>query len=177
MLACDTDSHTSVALARVILAERYGIRPEFTELPVGADAPHGAARLLIGDKVICEEPAGLPYQLDLGEAWKEMTGLPFMFAVWTARPGPAGAEPDLGDLPARLESAKREGLAHVDEILTRFARPRGWPHDTARRYLTEYLKFDVGLRQLQAIRLFHQLAARHGAIEGPPTPLQVYPDA
>src|SRR5436305_132657 len=32
MLACDTDSHTSVALARVILAESYGIRPEFVPL-------------------------------------------------------------------------------------------------------------------------------------------------
>src|SRR5205823_445829 len=57
LLACDTDSHTSVALARVILAERFGLRPEFTDLPTGADAPRGAARLLIGDKVICEEPA------------------------------------------------------------------------------------------------------------------------
>lgn len=174
LLACDTDSHTSVALARVLLAERFGIRPEFTDLSVGADPPGGAARLLIGDKVICEEPAGLPYQMDLGEAWKDLTGLPFVFAVWTARPAAGGGEPDLGDLPARLESAKRAGLAHVNEILTRFAQPRGWPHGPARRYLTEYLKFDIGPRQLEAIRLFHQLAARHGAIEGPPRELEVY---
>ena len=81
--------------------------------------------------MICEEPAGLPYQLDLGEAWKDMTGLPFVFAVWTAGPGPDGSAPDLGDLPARLERAKQEGLAHVEEILTRFAQPRGWPRDVA----------------------------------------------
>src|SRR5256885_451163 len=31
-LACDTDSHTSVALARIILAERFSLRPEFIEV-------------------------------------------------------------------------------------------------------------------------------------------------
>src|SRR5687767_8361864 len=65
-LACDTGSHTSVALARILLAERHGLRPEFVPLdrvPL-AGAPHasGVARLLIGDKVVCEEPAGLPHQ-------------------------------------------------------------------------------------------------------------------
>ena len=73
-LACDPDSHTSVALARVILAEKYGIRPEFIELQ-GTKTQLCDARLLIGDKVVCEEPAGLEFQLDLGAAWKEMTSL------------------------------------------------------------------------------------------------------
>src|SRR2546423_55578 len=35
-LACDPDSHTSVALARIILAEQYGIRPEFLDLSTPA---------------------------------------------------------------------------------------------------------------------------------------------
>src|SRR5687768_4132839 len=160
-LACDTDSHTSVALARVVLAERHGVRPEFIPLE-GAATGHApdAARLLIGDKVVCEEPAGLPHQLDLGEEWKCLTGLPFVFAAWMARPGV-----DLRDLPARLESAKHEGLRHVDEIVRRHAVPRGWPAAQARRYLTEHLKFDIGPRQVEAIRLFHRLAAEHGVIE------------
>lgn len=172
VLACDTDSHTSVALARVILAERFGLGPEFIDLPVGHDAPSDAARLLIGDKVICEEPAGLPYQLDLGEAWKEMTGLPFVFAVWTARPGLDG--PTLHSLSELLQRAKALGLQNIDEVLTRYAEPRGWPRDTARRYLCENLKFDIGPRQLQAIRLFHNLAEKHGAIAQPPRELDVY---
>jgi chorismate dehydratase len=163
-LACDTDSHTSVALARILLAERYGVRPEFVPLD-RVTARHGSpspdtARLLIGDKVVCEEPAGLPHQLDLGEEWKHLTGLPFVFAAWMARPGV-----DLRDLPQRLESAKREGLEHVDEIVQRHAIPRGWPPGQARRYLTEYLKFDLGPRQFEAIRLFHRLAAEYGVIE------------
>ncbi len=172
VLACDTDSHTSVALARVVLAERFGLRPEFVDLPLGLAAPNDAAQLLIGDKVICEEPAGLHYQLDLGEAWKELTGLPFVFAVWTCRPGLDS--PVLDDLSAQLEQAKRLGLANIEELLSLYAEPRGWPRDIARRYLCEYLKFDIGSRQLQAIRRFHDLAARHGAIPRPARELDVY---
>jgi len=165
-LACDADSHTSVALARIVLARRYGIRPPFTELCT--DTEPGTARLLIGDKVVCQEPAGLPYQLDLGAAWKDLTGLPFVFATWAAR-----AEVDLGDLPERLIAARRGGLRHVAEILDRFAVPRGWPIELARKYLTEYLKFQIEPRQLEAIGLFHQFAAEEGLIARPPRPLQL----
>ena len=44
-----------------------------------------AAMLLIGDKVVTREPRGMGFQLDLGAAWKELTGLPFVFAVWMVR--------------------------------------------------------------------------------------------
>jgi chorismate dehydratase len=157
-LACDTDSHTSVALARVILAERYGLRPEFVDLTDDEDCD---ARLLIGDKVVCAEPAGFEHQLDLGAAWKALTGLPFVFAVWTAR---AGVE--LGELPARLEVAKREGLRHVEQIVREHGTGRGWPAGLALRYLTEYLTFDVREPQLTAMAEFYRLAVKHGVLEG-----------
>jgi chorismate dehydratase len=158
-LACDTDSHTSVALARVILAEAYGIRPEFMDLKADRDARESL--LLIGDKVVCDAPAGFDFQLDLGAAWKRLTGLPFLFACWTARRGA-----DLGDLPDRLERAKRDGLANVEAIIRRDGVSRGWPPDVARQYLTKNLQFDVGERQLEAVRRFHGLAAKHGMIAG-----------
>ena len=164
-LACDPDSHTSVALARVVLDKLYGRRPEFADLRA---APDGGPRLLIGDKVVCEEPAGYPHQLDLGGAWKELTGLPFVFAVWCARGGV-----ELGDLPARLVAAREQGMTQIDGIVREFALPRGWPADVARRYFTEYLRFEIGDRQLEAIRLFHQLAAEAGVIDAPPRPLSV----
>ncbi|HEV7300194.1 MAG TPA: menaquinone biosynthesis protein [Tepidisphaeraceae bacterium] len=164
-LACDVESHTSVGLARVILAERYGLRPEIVPLD-RARSPQ--TLLLIGDKVVCEEPVGYAHQLDLGEAWKQLTGKPFVFAVWTAR-----AVVDVGDLPERLAQAKVRGLRRVDQLVDQFAVPRGWPVDIAKRYLTEYLKFDIGPQQIDAIRLFHTLAAKHCVVGTPVRPLQV----
>jgi chorismate dehydratase len=165
-LACDTDSHTSVALARIVLAKLYDVRPTFVDLAAGA-VTGDTALLLIGDKVVCEEPKGLPHQIDLGEAWKRLTDLPFVFAAWIARDGV-----DLRDLPDRLELAKGDGLSHLDEIIARHAVPRGWPADVAKRYLGEYLKFDIGKEQLRAIRLFHTYAAEEGLIDHAPWPIE-----
>ena len=162
-LAVDTDSHTSVALAKIILAESLNLRPKFTDLQTHTDAE---ARLLIGDKVVCNEPAGFEHQIDLGQAWKELTGLPFLFAAWTAH-----RDADLGDLPQRLESAKRLGLANIEQIVERYAVPRGWPAGLARQYLTKNLIYDVGPQLLEAVRRFHELAARYGIIAQPPRDL------
>jgi len=167
ILACDADSHTSVALARIILAERYGLKPEFIDLARASSAA-GEARLLIGDKVVCEEPSGFPHQYDLGAEWKELTGLPFVFAVWTAR---AGA--DLGNLPEILSQAREQGLRHIDEIVEQDAIPRGWPSKLAHNYLTAHLKFEIGRPQLEAIERFHTLAAKHGIIPSR-QPLRLY---
>lgn len=161
-LACDTDSHTSVALARIVLARLYNVRPRFVDLAAGA-VKSETALLLIGDKVVCEEPKGLPHQIDLGDAWKRLTGLPFVFAAWIARKGI-----ELGDLPDRLELAKRDGLAHLDEIIQKYAVPRGWPPEVAHRYLSEYLEFDVTDEHVRAIQLFHQFAFEEGLIDHAP---------
>jgi chorismate dehydratase len=167
-LACDPDSHTSVALARIVLARAHHLRPEFVELRRDGSSTHDA-QLLIGDKVICEEPAGYPYQLDLGEAWKDLTGMPFVFAAWMGR---AEAMSRFAD--ETLRQAKRDGLAHVDEIVQRYAVPRGWPAPIAREYLTRYLQFDIADRELEAIRTFHRFAAEEGIIPNPPRALQVW---
>lgn len=166
-LACDPDSHTSVALARIIFRRLLGCDPALIPLTEASNRP-GEARLLIGDKVVCEEPAGFEHQLDLGAAWKELTGLPFVFAVWAARDGV-----ELGDLPQRLVRARDTGLANLPEMIRRFAVPRGWPPGLALQYLSIYLKYEVGPRQIEAIERFHVMSAEEGLIDAPPRALRV----
>ncbi|MEM6315351.1 MAG: menaquinone biosynthesis protein [Planctomycetota bacterium] len=158
-LCCDPDSHTSVALARIVMKRLHGRVPELAPLHAVTGAP-GEARLLIGDKVVCEEPVGFEHQLDLGGAWKKLTGLPFVFACWTAR---AGVE--LGGLVETLAECRRRGLGMVDQLIKKHAIPRGWPAGIAHRYLTDYLHYEVGPRQLEAIERYHQYAAEDGIIE------------
>jgi chorismate dehydratase len=165
-LACDPDSHTSVALARIVFDKLFDRRPEFIPLTAASNRA-GEARLLIGDKVVCEEPAGFEHQLDLGGAWKELTGLPFVFAAWAAR-----ADVDLGDLPQRLTAAREAGLANLPELIRKYAVPRGWPPGLALQYLSVYLKYEIGPRQLEAIERFHALAADAGLIDSPAKPLR-----
>ncbi len=158
-LACDPDSHTSVALARIVLARRHNLRPEFTDLARASDDPT-QARLLIGDKVVCDGPRGFPHQLDLGDEWKSLTSLPFVFATWMARRDVA----NLRELHKILATAKSRGLGELDTIIRDHGVPRGWPAPLAKAYLTRHLTFDVGERELSAIRLFHRFAAEEGMI-------------
>lgn len=153
----DVESHTSVALCRILLKCRYGVEPELT----GDAAAEVDARLLIGDKVVCRAPADHPWQLDLADEWKSWTGLPFVFAAWMARKGT-----NVDGLPVRLEATMAEGLRHVDEIVEQDAAPRGWPREIAKPYLTQLLKFPLDLSanspQRRAIELFHQKAHELG---------------
>jgi len=165
-LACDVESHTSVALARIILAECYKISPRFVDL--AEKSPAEQAVLLIGDKVVTHDPEGASHQIDLGEEWKKLTGMPFVFAVWMSRAGT-----DLRDLPRRLLEAKDRGLADLQQIVAQHAVSRGWPAELAMKYLSAYLKFEIGPAQLDAIRLFHRLANKHGIIAAP-RPLELY---
>ena len=162
----DSDSHTSINLLRVIFAERFGRAIDITPFDArleSADAA-GEAMLLIGDKVVTAEPSRrtYPFQIDLGEAWRELTGLPFVFAVWMAKRRTA-----LGDVPHRLDELERRNLDRIDDLIETAAPANHWPIDVARIYLTQLLCYDIGPRQLQAIERFALLAHRHGLIDSP----------
>lgn len=165
-LASDRESHTSNALARILLGELYSLKPAGEP-----DAARADARVVIGDKVVTSPPADMPYQLDMGEAWKKLTGLPFVFAMWM---GPRKAiQPGLGEV---LRSALCEGREHMDQIVARYATPHGWPLYLARHYLSSILHFDLDLSaqspQRQALGRFYQLAAGYGLLEKPLRPLE-----
>jgi len=161
----DTDSHTSVILAQLILRERFGIAPPLLPLSAAqtaADTPE--SMLLIGDKVVnaSPDPAAYPHQLDLGEQWKLLTGLPFVFAMWMIRADRAAAEgASIGRL---LADARRAGAAMTGELLDRHAVEKGWPRDLARRYFTEYLRYEVTPAARQGLARFFELADMHALL-------------
>jgi chorismate dehydratase len=152
----DTDSHTSVILAQLILRERYGVRAPLVPFAAATDGlPE--TMLLIGDKVVNAAPDGAVYrhQLDLGEEWKKLTGLPFVFAMWMMRR-------DRQDRPlARLlAEARRRGARMTDELVARHAAEKRWPPELARRYFTEFLRYEVTDRARQGLTAFFEEAAR-----------------
>ncbi len=82
----DSESQTSVLLVQVLLKKYYGINAEFLPLNKKNEVlRNNESVLLIGDKVF-NSPYSSEKCLDLGEEWKKMTGLPFVFAVWVCNP-------------------------------------------------------------------------------------------
>ncbi|MCP3902632.1 MAG: menaquinone biosynthesis protein [Planctomycetes bacterium] len=165
---CDTDSHTSVALMQILLAETYGIRPELVPYDArghaAVDAPESV--LLIGDKVVSEPPpAGrYPHQLDLGALWSEHTSLPFVFAAWLAR---ADADPErLRTVSAVLDRQRRMNALNMETLARRHAAAHRWPEDLAAQYVSERIQYELTDRHLAGLELFFDKAHEHGLIPG-----------
>lgn len=164
-LHADTDSHTSVALAQVLLAKLFNVRPKMIDYDARERTAEGRidespqAMLLIGDKVVTGSPLAVqyPYQMDLGEGWHELTGLPFVFAIWMTR-----AHTNLGDLPQRLSARLDANLPERLLIAERYAEQHGWPNDLAEHYLIDVLRYRVGPLELEAINKFGKLVSELG---------------
>lgn len=158
-LALDAGSRTSAALARIMLAERYGVFPRLEKLPMGATPGDTIADavLLIGDRAM--QPVGQEFRTfwDLGEEWLRWTGLPFVFAMWVGRSG--ARMPELATL---LSESRDAGVASARRIAEREAPRLKLNVETAYRYLTENLHFELGSAERSGLRLFHELAAQHG---------------
>ena len=170
-LAVDEGSRTSAALARILLAERYGVRPQVEPLPIGAGFAdtRADAVLLIGDRAIGDRAVGLKgcaFQAmwDLGDEWCRWTGLPFVFAVWAARDGI-----DVGMLSERLSAARDAGRANLAAIAAAEAAAHGLTVPQCLSYLRDNLHYDLGPQEREALALFRRYAVAHGLAptEGP----------
>jgi predicted solute-binding protein len=157
-LVTDSGSRTSAMLSQVILAEKFGVRPQVFSHP--ADLPEmlgkADAALLIGDAALRVDPATLPFEtLDLGEEWVNMTGLPMVFAVWAGRKEIVHAP--YGQV--FLESL-RYGLDHMDDMVRVESAARQFDAALVRRYLTHHIVFELGEKDYQGMRLYIQHALR-----------------
>jgi predicted solute-binding protein len=151
-LAVDSSSRTSVELARVFLARRHGVEPEFvTHAPnLEAMLRVADAALIIGDPALRIEPSLLPYHVyDLGAEWVEMTGLPMVFAVWAGRKGVI--TPEVIDV---FQQSCRFGRERIEEIVVAEAPRREFPPDLVRQYLNQHIVHELGPRDYEGMDRF-----------------------
>jgi len=156
-------SRTSVNLCKVFFAEWEERIPEYISEP----APPGAGRVLIGNEAIDfrAQHGGMWEMIDFGEEWLRRTGLPFVFAVWLIRP----EVPE----PQRVADAFREIVRQgQDQIEAIAARHPEYPADFIRRYLTEYIRFDLGVPEQQGIEQFRELLCKHRLLPPQTAPLR-----
>ena len=163
-IGLDTNSRSSITLLKILLAEKYQIFPAFTTcrptvnpktvLQDRQDPPFDAI-LLIGDAAL-RHLGSTEYNLDLGEAWHQLTGLPFVYACWVAR-----TEAQLGDLPELLLESKVRGIARIPEIARIEARKLGLAEELCRNYLQYYIKYDLGESAIKGLELFYKYAVKN----------------
>ena len=163
-LAMDISSRTSVALTRILCAQRWGIAPKFTpaEPDLRAMLARADAALIIGDPALTIDVAehGLT-KIDLGSEWRELTGLPFVYAMWCGRDGACGPEH-----VAELNAARERGTNDIGGIARSEARGDAAREAMVARYLRDNLRYALGEQEVAGLRRFHELAAEQGLVPG-----------
>ncbi len=157
-LCLDQSSMTSNRLAQVVLGQVVGVRPVTRTAPPDLNVMlrDSDACVLIGDRGLEAEGKGL-HVMDLGEAWLELSGLPFVWAGWI------GGERLTAELSGRLRSDAESSLTqHREELVADAMRRSGWSADTVRSYLFESMSFLLGEEMEPSLRAFQSALRASG---------------
>jgi chorismate dehydratase len=155
-LALDEGSRTSAVLTQILLADRFGVRPQLQMLAVGASPLESTADavLVIGDRAIRAADSGFVESWDLGEEWVRSTELPFVFATWAVRPGV-----DVSRLEPALDAARDQGCRELEAIADEQSVLMGLPRELVLTYLRDNLNFYLDERERRGLELFFRRAA------------------
>jgi chorismate dehydratase len=142
----DYQSRTSVNLAKILLQEYWKKDVEFFDA-TGEDFREQlkakTAGVIIGDRAL-EQRSKSKYIYDLGEAWKQHTGLPFVFAAWIANK----------KLPEEFITAFNEanafGLERIDDVI----KENVFAHFDLRKYYTSCISYKLDDEKKKGLELF-----------------------
>ncbi len=172
-----TQSHTSVALLRMLFLLRFGIEVEFESGSASAALARGElplALLTIGDEALrLRTHESYPYRMDLGEAWRSWTGLPFVFATWVIQR--KSVEEWNGHLESAINSlflAKKWGCSHIDVICREAAKRGPLDYDQLQEYYRG-LGYNLDAGEQAGLRLFFSRLVEIGEIREIPS-MEIY---
>jgi chorismate dehydratase len=141
----DSQSRTSNNLARVLLQNYW--KKEVEIIINGEEEKKADAYVQIGDRTFGKDKTE-PYAYDLGEAWTDFSGLPFVYAVWAANK----------DIPSNFvtlfNEALKFGLDNREEVLKDIPEHK---NIDIREYLLNSINYDLDDDKRAAIKLFHHL--------------------
>ena len=148
-VAMDPASATSNQLARVLLKNHFKVDAEVKPYddPLAADA-----RVVIGDRAFSEKP-GAAGDYDMAEQWRNLTGLPFVFAVWACRKDFEAKR----ELSLVLDAAYEKAAGHLEAIAAECADMLGLEYDLCREYLVDIIRYRIGDSEREAMATFKKM--------------------
>lgn len=150
----DYQSRTSVQLTKILAREHWKIDPEWETAPEGYERfiRDTRAGVVIGDRALMLRK-DFPYVYDLSLAWKEMTGLPFVFACWVAN------RPVDEKIIAQLNESFSVGLSNIPEVLKAYP-AAGLSTYEAEHYLRDCIAYDLDAEKKEALGRFLGMVER-----------------
>lgn len=164
------ESASAASFLKMIFSQRK-VYPDFRVGPVGdiRKIPEGVdAVMVIGDSALTQ-----PWQehyahcFDLGGIWYEMTGLPFVFAVWVVRESFARRHPEqVEKVLALLHASKKQGYAHIDEVIVAGTQKLNLSYSTIKKYY-DLLICDLDPLKVRAMELFFESLHEQKILDAP----------
>ena len=153
----DPAAETSGNLLRCLLGE-LKMRPRFVATSTSG-LGKGRARLLIGDQAIRfrQKHANEFCFWDLGEQWKKLIALPFVYALWLVRPEVVGPK----SIADRLRALRDQNLSNIGNLI---AHESEFDRGFCDRYYREHLRFSFGEREKHGLRAFHNLCQKYALL-------------
>ena len=149
----DYQSRTSVRLARILMKEFWKIDPVLidTRDDFRGQIKGTTAGIVIGDRSL-EQRTDSAYVFDLGQAWKEMTGLPFVFAAWISN---KEIDPNF---QKAFNEANRYGLERLEEVVARH------PYQTYDliTYYKENIDYSLDAKKMEGLQLYLKYLTQFG---------------
>jgi len=158
-VALDTSSLSGANMLKILLDELHGLQPEFVRVspdPVSGMLEKADAAMVIGDPAMQCAKDGL-YVFDLAEKWRELTGLPAVFAVWTGK----GITAEVVEV---LQGAKENGMRLLDDIARDAAERLALPLEVCDDYLKNVMVYDLGEREMLGLKMFRDKCLEHGLL-------------
>jgi chorismate dehydratase len=129
----------------LLMEQHWDISPETIPAFPGyeTEITGKTAGLIIGNRAL-EQTGVNAFKYDLSEAWKELTGLPFVFAAWVA----------VKNLPAgfidEFNTAVSRGLDKLDEL----AASVSFPSYDLKKYFHDDIDYHLDDNKAKAMELF-----------------------
>jgi chorismate dehydratase len=135
-----------VELARILVREYWKVDAELLPAKPGFEnkIQGDTGALLIGDRTMGLD-LKYPYVYDLGEAWLQHTGLPFVFAAWVS------TKPLDPAFIQRFNAALKTGLDYIPELIYLLPTQPDFDLNT---YFTKYISYPLTKGKRAALRLF-----------------------
>lgn len=154
-LHLDYHSRTSVELAKLLLEQHWQVFPVLIPARPGYEEKIEGT---IGGLVIGDRAIGLGerfrYVYDLGEAWMQFTGLPFVFAAWVSN------KPLAEDFIGKFNSAMQLGIDLIPQLM--YILPSPQPGFDLEKYFTDNISYQLDPPKRKALRLFLKALAEAG---------------
>jgi chorismate dehydratase len=144
----DYQSRTSVALVEILFERHWKQNPVYEQ--AGPDfldhIQRDTAAVVIGDRALKQRSVSA-HIYDLGEAWKEMTGLPFVFAAWIS-----SKKLDPGWIQ-RFDQANAFGIQHIQQVIEQIPDS----YFDFKKYYTRYLSYELDEEKKKGLSLFLEM--------------------